>query len=145
MFAKKDSIVEIAPKHRPAQGGSDRMLLPGLQTVAALIAKIPAGALMTTAGIQTVLSKQYDVQRTCPDTLRHALIALSQDETQSCPYWRVTNRSGGLLAYFPGGRTRQAARLEAEGISIEARSKTIGVADIDSHLLTQADFLFDNK
>jgi alkylated DNA nucleotide flippase Atl1 len=134
MTRANDSIVVIEPERETFFGGPGRMLKPSLQTVAALVSSIPAGKLMTTISLREVLSRDFHVQGTCPTTTRSALIALSEDMLSDQPYWRVVNASGGLLAFFPGGRPAQAKKLEAEGVRIEARSKTIGVANLAGHL-----------
>ena len=37
---------------------------------------------------------------------------------EDLPWHRVVNRNGGLAGAFPGGRSEQAARLRAEGVSV---------------------------
>jgi methylated-DNA-protein-cysteine methyltransferase-like protein len=37
---------------------------------------------------------------------------------EELPWHRVVNKQGGLAGSFPGGRSEQARRLEAEGIGV---------------------------
>lgn len=37
---------------------------------------------------------------------------------EELPWHRVVNKQGGLAGNFPGGRSEQARRLEAEGVDI---------------------------
>jgi methylated-DNA-protein-cysteine methyltransferase-like protein len=39
---------------------------------------------------------------------------------EELPWHRVVNKQGGLAGAFPGGRSEQAARLEAEGVAVDA-------------------------
>ena len=37
---------------------------------------------------------------------------------EDLPWHRVVNKQGGLAGAFPGGRSEQGRRLEAEGVSV---------------------------
>ena len=39
---------------------------------------------------------------------------------QDLPWHRVVNRQGGLAGAFPGGRSEQGRRLEAEGVEVSS-------------------------
>lgn len=51
------------------------------------------------------------------------------------PYWRTLKSKGELNAKYPGGVEAQAARLEAEGHTIDWRRKTPRVADYEKALV----------
>ena len=120
MTLQKDLIVDIPPERVKFFGTTGKMLLPSVATVKALIAQIPTSRLLTTTQLRQKLTKQFNVQGTCPVTTRKALKAIAQDTHSAAPYWRVINQNGGLISTLPGGVTAQAARLQAEGLEIEA-------------------------
>ena len=39
---------------------------------------------------------------------------------EDLPWHRVVNKQGGLAGAFPGGRSEQARRLEAEGVEVSS-------------------------
>jgi len=51
------------------------------------------------------------------------------------PYWRTLKSKGELNPKYPGGVESQAARLEAEGHTIDRRRKTPRVADYEKALV----------
>ncbi|MCA9899683.1 MAG: MGMT family protein [Ardenticatenaceae bacterium] len=119
MALQEDLIVDIPPERVKFFGTTGKMLLPSVATVAALVAQIPASRLLTTTQLRQTLTVQFNVQGTCPVTTRKALKAIAQDASSTVPSWRVINQDGGLLSVYPGGKTAQAARLQAEGLEIE--------------------------
>ncbi|MEZ4593607.1 MAG: MGMT family protein [Chloroflexota bacterium] len=120
MALQEDLIVDIPPERVKFFGTTGKMLLPSVATVAALVAQIPASRLLTTTQLRQTLTAQFNVQGTCPVTTRKALKAIARDASCTAPSWRVINQDGGLLSVFPGGKTAQAARLQAEGLEVEA-------------------------
>ena len=119
MALQEDLIVDIPPERVKFFGTTGKMLLPSVATVAALVAQIPASRLLTTTQLRQKLTAQFNVQGTCPVTTRKALKAIAQDASSPAPSWRVINQDGGLLSVYPGGKTAQAARLQAEGLAVE--------------------------
>jgi alkylated DNA nucleotide flippase Atl1 len=124
MVPQEDLIVEIPENRVKFFGGVGKMLLPSPATVAALIKKIPEHKLITTGLLCQELTEQFKVRGTCPVTTQKALQEIAHNSANECPYWRVVNASGGLIARFPGGAGGQAAllkkrrfryRYEAEG------------------------------
>ncbi len=55
--------------------------------------------------------------------------------TDITPYWRTLKVGGELNPKYPGGVESQAARLEAEGHTIDRRRKTPHVADYEKALV----------
>ena len=119
MTLQEDLIVDIPPERVKFFGTTGKMLLPSVATVEALIAQIPASRLLTTTQLRQKLTAQFNVQGTCPMTTRKALKTIAQDASSIAPFWRVINQDGGLISVFPGGKTAQAARLQAEEKEIE--------------------------
>jgi 6-O-methylguanine DNA methyltransferase, DNA binding domain len=123
MVPREDLIVEIPENRLKFFGGAGKMLLPSPATVAALIEKIPERKLITTSLLCQKLTEKFKVQGTCPVTTQKALQEIAHDSANECPYWRVVNASGGLIARFPGGTKGQAAFLRKEGFAIDTRPK----------------------
>jgi alkylated DNA nucleotide flippase Atl1 len=123
MILQKDLIVEIPENRVKFFGGMGKMLLPSPATVAALIKKIPEHKLMTTNLLCQELAEQFKVRGTCPVTTQKALQEIARDAAPDCPYWRVVNASGGLIARFPGGVGGQAKLLRKEGFAIDTEQK----------------------
>ena len=134
MALQEDLIVDIPPERVKFFGTTGKMLLPSVATVEALIAQIPASRLLTTTQLRQKLTTQFNVQGTCPVTTRKALKAIAQAASSTAPSWRVINQDGGLLSVFPGGKTAQAARLQAEGLEVEA-GKTVKVKNFTDSLV----------
>ena len=51
------------------------------------------------------------------------------------PYWRTVKVGGVLNEKYPGGVEAQAARLKAEGHTIESKGKTMRVKDWEKMLI----------
>ena len=123
MLPQEDLIVEIPENRLKFFGGTGKMLLPSPTTVAALIKEIPEHKLITTRILCKELTDQFKVRGTCPVTTQKALQEIAHDSANECPYWRVVNTSGGLIARFPGGVGGQAALLRKEGFAIDTKQK----------------------
>src|ERR1700730_15444343 len=122
MVPQEDLIVEIPENRVKFFGGAGKMLLPSPATVAALIKKIPEHKL-TTSLLCKELTRRFKVRGTCPVTTQKALQEIAHDSANECPYWRVVNASGGLIARFPSGVEGQAAFLRKEGFAIDTKQK----------------------
>ena len=59
----------------------------------------------------------------------------TEGEKDITPYWRTLKSKGELNPKYPGGVESQAARLEAEGHTIDRRRKTPRVADYEKALV----------
>jgi len=107
--------------------GRGRMLIPRPLDVDALVRHVPPGKLVVVKQIRERLATDHNADLTCPLCtgmfLRLAAEAAEEDrgrgEERIAPYWRVVKTGGGLNEKLPGGMQAQAARLTAEGHSIE--------------------------
>lgn len=123
MIMQEDAIVDIPENRVKFFGTTGKMLLPCPATLAAVIEKVPDDKLITTEALREELSRQFDVEATCPVTTRKSLGALAKDKTQTVAYWRVVNGNGGLMASFPGGAAGHAERLKNAGFGVETDGK----------------------
>jgi alkylated DNA nucleotide flippase Atl1 len=124
----EDSIVEIAPQLERFFGCSGRMLKPCMATVAALIAQIPNGQLLTTDALRRKLADQFGVEVACPYDTKMALLAIANDGLNHVPFWRVVKANGELMPkMFPNNPETHLALLRAEGFSLEKSGKTAKV------------------
>jgi alkylated DNA nucleotide flippase Atl1 len=128
MTNTEDSIVQIAPQLERFFGTSGRMLKPCAATVAALIAQIPAGQVVTSDVLRRKLADQFGVEVACPYDTKMALLAISNDSSLNqsglnVPYWRVIKTNGELNPKYPGGLEEQAARLHGEGFTVDVSGK----------------------
>jgi hypothetical protein len=107
--------------------GRGKLLIPRPLDVDALVRHVPSGKLVTVEQIRERLAREHNADLTCPLCtgmfLRLAAEAAEEDrsrgEEKITPYWRVVKAGGGLNEKLPGGVEAQAARLTAEGHSIE--------------------------
>ena len=135
MVPQEDLIVEIPENRLKFFGGAGKMLLPSPATVAALLKKIPEHKLITTGLLCKELTQRFKVRGTCPVTTQKALQEIAHDSANECPYWRVVNASGGLIARFPGGVGVQAALLRKEGFAIDTKQKVPKVKGFSESLV----------
>jgi alkylated DNA nucleotide flippase Atl1 len=135
MVPQEDLIVEIPVNRQKFFGGAGKMLIPSLATVAALIEKIPEHKLVTTSLLCKELTQRFKVRGTCPVTTQKALQEIAHDAANRCPYWRVVNASGGLIARFPGGVGSQATLLRKEGFAIDTKQKVPKVKGFSESLV----------
>src|ERR1700744_4238772 len=135
MVPQEDLIVEIPENRLKFFGGAGKMLLPSPATVAAVIEKLPEHKLITTSLLCKELTQQFKVRGTCPVTTQKALQEIAHNPASKCPYWRVINSSGGLIARFPGGVGGQAALLKKEGFTIDTKQKVPKVKGFSDNLV----------
>jgi alkylated DNA nucleotide flippase Atl1 len=124
----EDSIVEIAPQLERFFGMTGRMLKPSVKTIAAMLAHIPSGQVMTTDSLRRTLADQFGVEVTCPYDTKMALLAISHDPILNAsglnvPFWRVVKANGELIPKFAGGLEVQVALLRAEGFTVNVDGK----------------------
>ncbi|GHO81307.1 hypothetical protein KSD_90780 [Ktedonobacter sp. SOSP1-85] len=134
MAQEVDTIVDIPENRVKFFGGRGKMLLPSPAALEALIQQIPEQQLITTDLLRKKLTEQFQVQGTCPVTMRKSLQALARDTSKHVAYWRVINANGNLIVNFPGGVESQARILAEEGISIDTQGKTPKVKELTRHL-----------
>jgi alkylated DNA nucleotide flippase Atl1 len=135
MIPQEDQIVDIPPNREKFFGGPGKMLLPGPAAVESVLVDIPLHRLLTTGQLRQELTRKFGVQGTCPVTTQKALMTLARDPGKQVPYWRVINQNGGLVSRFPGGVQGHAARLQAEGFSIEIKGGTQRVKNFKAYIL----------
>jgi alkylated DNA nucleotide flippase Atl1 len=135
MEPTEDAIVDIPKERLSFFGGPGKMLLPGPESVAAVIEKTPAGRLITTNLLCQKLARQFNVRGTCPVTTQKALHAIAHDPSNAVAYWRVVKANGGLINRFPGGAEGQAERLRKEGFMLDRRGKTPKVMNFRESLV----------
>ncbi len=135
MAPQEDLIVEIPENRLKFFGGAGKMLLPSPTTVAALINKIPEHKLITTSLLCQELTEQFNVRGTCPVTTQKALQEIAHHSGNQCPYWRVVNATGGLIARFPGGVEGHATLLRKEGFAIDTKQKAPKVKGFSESLV----------
>ena len=88
---------------------------------------VPEGKLMTINQIREFLAKRHGASIGCPITTgifcniaaRAAEEDASEGKEEITPYWRTLKSKGELNEKYPGGVDAQAARLQAEGHTIE--------------------------
>jgi alkylated DNA nucleotide flippase Atl1 len=124
----EDSIVPIAPQLERFFGTSGRMLKPCAATIAALVAQIPSGQVVTTDALRRTLANQFGVEVTCPYDTKMALLAISNDSRLNhsglnVPYWRVVKANGELMPKFAGGLEAQTKMLRSEGFTVDTEAK----------------------
>ncbi|GHO59481.1 MGMT family protein [Ktedonobacter robiniae] len=134
MAQEVDTIVDIPENRVKFFGGRGKMLLLSPAALEALIQQIPEQQLITTDLLRKKLTEQFQVQGTCPVTMRESLQALARDTSKHVAYWRVINANGKLIVNFPGGVESQARILAEEGISIDTQGKTPKVKELTRHL-----------
>jgi hypothetical protein len=104
------------------------MLIPKPLDLDELIRRVPRGTLVTVEALRAYLARKFGADFTCPLVtgifLRIVAEAAEEelregrDLSEITPWWRVVKGDGSLNPKFPGGTSRQAQRLEAEGHEI---------------------------
>jgi len=102
--------------------GGPRMFFAPPLFFSNLMAKIPAGKVITSSELRAYLAMKNDADFTEPLTagafIGIAAWASEQREHDKIPYWRTLKAQGEINAKFPGGIEKQKALLEAEGHTI---------------------------
>jgi hypothetical protein len=107
--------------------GPGTLVIPAPLEVDALMRSVPRGKLTTVNDIRAALAKKHGATIGCPITTgifcwisAHAAEEGSPGgEKEITPYWRTLRSDGALNPKYPGGVVKQAARLEAEGHTVE--------------------------
>jgi methylated-DNA-protein-cysteine methyltransferase-like protein len=86
------------------------------QLVYEYIAAIPSGRVMTYGQVAALCGHPRAAR--IVGTIAHW-------GPEELPWHRLVNKQGRMAGEFPGGRTEQARRLEAEGLMIDADTLTI--------------------
>ncbi len=107
--------------------GEGTCVIPSPVEVDALMKSVPEGKLITINQIREYMAKKYNATFGCPITtgifVGMAAKAAAEDAAAGkkdiTPYWRTMKGKGELNEKYPGGIAEQAAKLKAEGHTIE--------------------------
>ncbi len=119
-------VVEITDK-MSQRWGTGTFVIPAPREVNEIMRKVPRGKLITINEIRKILAKKHGASIGCPITTgifawvaAHAAAeATEEGKADTTPYWRTLKTGGILNPKYPGGVEELAARLEAEGHTIE--------------------------
>jgi alkylated DNA nucleotide flippase Atl1 len=119
-------VVEITDK-MSQRWGTGTVVIPAPREVDEIMRKVPRGKLITINQIRAILAKKHGATIGCPITTgifahiaaRAAEEAAVEGKKDITPYWRTLKSGGELNEKYPGGVEAQAARLRAEGHTIE--------------------------
>ena len=118
---------EMQPQVVDDPKGRGPLLLPTPLLVAAEIAKIARGKVITASELRARLASAFAAKLACPlmTGIFFNLVAGAAEEQLEAgqkplaPYWRVVMDKGILSPKTPFGPERQALRLRAEGREVE--------------------------
>ena len=119
-------VVEITGK-MSTRWGTGSICIPAPIEVDEIMRKVPEGRLITINKIRETVAKKHGATIGCPITTgiftniaaRAAEEAAAEGKKNITPYWRTLKSGGELNEKYPGGVESQAARLRAEGHTIE--------------------------
>ena len=135
-------VVEITEK-MSKRWGEGTVVIPAPREVDGIMRMVPRGRLITINQIREILAKRHNATIGCPLTTgifagisaRAAEEMATEGKIDFTPYWRTLKVGGELNPKYPGGVESQAARLEAEGHTIDRRRKTPRVTDYEQALV----------
>jgi alkylated DNA nucleotide flippase Atl1 len=107
--------------------GTGTVVIPAPREVDEIMRQVPKGKLTTINQIRAQLAQRHGASIGCPITTgifawiaAHAAEeAAAEGEKDITPYWRTLKVGGVLNEKYPGGVEAQAARLKAEGHTID--------------------------
>jgi len=119
-------VVEITGK-MSTRWGTGTVVIPAPREVDEIMRSVPRGKLITINHIRERLAKRHGATIGCPITTgifagiaaRAAEEDAAEGKKDITPYWRTVKVGGALSDKFPGGVEAQAAKLKAEGHTIE--------------------------
>jgi alkylated DNA nucleotide flippase Atl1 len=119
-------VVEITA-NMSQRWGTGTVVIPAPREVDEIMRSVPKGKLTTINQIRAKLAKRHGASIGCPITTgifasiaaRAAEEAATEGKKDITPYWRTLKVGGALNEKYPGGVEAQAARLKAEGHTIE--------------------------
>lgn len=130
--ARPPEFVELDAAQQARWGGKT-MVISTPKDIREAVRMIPEGSVATMTDLRAHLAKHHGACVACPLTTGIFLniVAAAAEETgDAVPWWRVVKVNGELNPKFPGGETVQAARLEAEGLSLD-RTRKIPRVSVD--------------
>jgi hypothetical protein len=132
-LADKKDLPKVGPVSGKRTGtfGEGLMLVPAPAEVDAVMAKVPAGKLITVTEIRDTLARKHEADVCCPLATgifawiaAHAADeAATEGEQNPTPYWRTLKTGGELNPKYPGGIPLLKERLESEGHRVVQRGK----------------------
>jgi alkylated DNA nucleotide flippase Atl1 len=139
-------VVEITGK-MSTRWGTGTVVIPAPREVDEIMRSVPGGKLTTINQIRAKLAQKHGASIGCPITTgifasiaaRAAEEAAAEGEKDITPYWRTLKVGGVLNDKYPGGVESQAARLKAEGhtIDIGKNGKPKKVRDFERSLVEE--------
>ena len=119
-------VVEITGK-MSTRWGTGTVVIPAPREVDEIMRSVPRSKLITINHIRERLAKRHGATIGCPITTgifagiaaRAAEEDAAEGKKDITPYWRTLKVGGTLSDKFPGGVEAQAAKLKAEGHTIE--------------------------
>jgi alkylated DNA nucleotide flippase Atl1 len=137
-------VVEI-DERMSQRWGTGTVVIPDPLEVNEIMRSVPKGKLITINQIREKLAKRHGATIGCPITTgifaTMAARAAEEDAAEGkkdiTPYWRTLKVGGTLSDKFPGGREAQAAKLKAEGhtIELDRKGKPKKVKDYEGSLV----------
>jgi alkylated DNA nucleotide flippase Atl1 len=130
-------IVDLSekPKFVSRYGGTKMLIAAPLQ-YNEIMAKVPAGKIITSDKIRAFLANNAGADVTCPLTagifMNICAHASLERENDKIPYWRTVKSKGELNEKFPEGIDGQKLRLESEGHQIVQKGKKYFVKDYEN-------------
>ncbi len=123
-------VTEITGK-MSTRWGIGTVVIPAPREVDEIMRSVPRGKLITINHIRERLAKRHGASIGCPITTgifagiaaRAAEEDAAEGKKDITPYWRTLKVSGALSDKYPGGVDAQAAKLKAEGHTIETDKK----------------------
>ena len=110
-----------------ARIGGTKMLIAAPAQYNDIMARIPAGMLITTDRIRAHLAAQAGADATCPLTagifVNICAHASAERAADKIPYWRTLKANGELNEKYPDGIEGQRLMLEKEGHTVIQKGK----------------------
>lgn len=126
---KKNNLPKVSKidERMSTRWGTGTVVIPDPLEVDTIMRSVPRGRLITINQIRERLAKKHGATIGCPITTgifaSMAARAAEEDAAEGkkdiTPYWRTLKVGGTLSDKFPGGAEAQAAKLKAEGHTIE--------------------------
>jgi hypothetical protein len=119
-------VVEITA-NMSQRWGTGTVVIPAPREVDEIMRSVPRGRLTTINQIRARLAKRHGASIGCPITTgifagiaaRAAGEDAAEGKKDITPYWRTLKVGGVLNEKYPGGVEAQAAKLKAEGHTID--------------------------
>ena len=119
--------------------GGVRMLIAAPHQYHEIMAKVPAGKLITNDRIRTCLASALGADVTCPLTagifINVCAHASEERNDNKIPWWRTLKAKGELNEKYPGGIDGHKLMLEMEGHTVLQKGKRYFVKDYEACLM----------